>query len=140
MTDSRHAFLRLEAPGWQRSISTSARPGRHTLEQRVRLAAAKPGAAQPVLRFRGSLDRPPFAEITEVSPLPPTGATTELRSLEQILRIEAPALAAVAEIRVAGTARAWEIAAGQAHLDLGDAPDGPKLELTIACSLVEAHP
>lgn len=139
MTESRFGFLQLEAEGWRRNLSTSAPVGEHTVLQRVDLARERPGAANPVLRFRGNLDRPPFAEITEVNPLPPTRATTELYGLGQTLRIEAPALPAIAEIRVAGSACTWHLTADRALLTLGDARPGRALEISIACSLIEAQ-
>src|SRR5687768_1138420 len=47
------------------------------------------------LRFRGRLDRPALAEITETDPPPPsTGASTELRAEGPRLSIDAPALPA----------------------------------------------
>jgi hypothetical protein len=140
MTQSRYAFLQLEAPGWRRRVSTRAPTGRSELEQEVLLTANEPRPPVPVIRFRGTLDRPPFAEITELDPLPPTGARTELRAQGQTLRSEAPMLPACAEIRVTGSSHTWEIAASEARLEIaGGDPAATRLELSIVCTLLETE-
>jgi hypothetical protein len=131
MIDSRYAFLRLEAPGWRRTVSAHAPAGRRELEQVVLLTPDRRAAAPPLLLFHGRLDRPAFAEITEVSPLPPLDTTTTLSAAGRSLRIEAPGLPASAEVRVSGGGPAWEIADNGARLALGDV----ELEVRITCSL-----
>ncbi|HEY7206749.1 MAG TPA: hypothetical protein VH416_00800 [Gaiellaceae bacterium] len=132
MTESRHAFLRLDAPGWRRVVCNRAPAGRSELEQLVLLTSEQPEPPLPVLRFRGTLDRPAFAEITEVSPPQPTGAVTSLRADGPTLRIEARELPAVAEVHAAGGS--WELADGAAALVFEGARE---LELRIVCSLRE---
>jgi hypothetical protein len=140
MTESRYAFLTLDAEGWLRQASNRAPTGQRAIEQRLLLTANQPGMPPPVLRFRGALDRPPFAEITEVSPLPPTRATANLTALGPMLRIEASILPAVAEVRVDGSSATWELADDGARLVIeGDPPGVLQLELLITCSLREAQ-
>lgn len=139
MAESAYAFMHLDAPGWRRQVTNHAPDGRPELEQRVRLTADEPSPSTPILRFRGTLDRPAFAEITEVSPLPPTGAVTNLRAERATLEVEAHALPARAEVRVEGTSSSWSVAGCAAHLVVGDRA-GPELDLLIVCSLSETRP
>jgi hypothetical protein len=76
-------------------------------------AGALPGAR---LRFRGRLDRPALAEITETDPPAPTGATTELRADGPRLHVQAPELAA-AVVLDAGEGE-WLVERDTARLDL----------------------
>jgi hypothetical protein len=68
------------------------------------------------LRFRGRLDRPPLAEITETDPPSPTGAHTELHADGPRLRVEAPALPA--EFILDAGEGEWIVDDRGAHLDL----------------------
>lgn len=138
MTESSYAFLRVDTPGWHMTVSCRAPAGRRELEQRLLLTVDAPHPSAPVLRFRGMLDRPAFAEITEVSPLAPTGAETTLAARGDTLQISANTLPALAEIRVAGSSRSWQIAADGATLVLGAGHGSEReLEVLIRCSLCE---
>lgn len=136
MSDSRHAFLRLAGTGWRTDTEVDAVTDGACIEQRLWLSGG-PGAVPPELLFRGRLDRPAFAEITEVDPLPPTGATTELRAEANVLRVEASGLPALAEIAVTGEGGAWQIEGAEARLVLATPPSSGVLELAIACTLIE---
>jgi hypothetical protein len=122
-----------------RRVSGRACVGRPQLEQNVLLTADEQNSAYPTLYARGTLDRPTFAEITEVSPPEPTWATTSLSADASVLRIDAPALPAHAEIRVAGSARLWQIAGNEASLVIPRVDGESELELTIVCSLRETQ-
>jgi hypothetical protein len=137
MTESRFAFLRLETSGWERRVWNRAPSDQRELEQRWRLTVSAPNAQHPVLHFEGSLDRPAFAEITEVTPLPPTGATTNLHAETRTLRIDAPNLPARAEIHVEGSSCSWEIANGAAHLVIDGRERATSVQVLITCSLRE---
>jgi hypothetical protein len=138
MIESRFAFLRLEAPGWRRQARTSAPAGGRELEQRWRLTAEQSNPSHPVLHFQGTLDRPAFAEITEVSPPPPTEATTSLRADAHTLWIDACDLPAIGTIRVTGSSCSWEVTRNTASLviDRGE-PATAGVDVVIVCSLSE---
>jgi hypothetical protein len=133
MVDSRYAFLELDAAGWRSTAVTTAVAGRPAIEQRWKLTALRADTAAPVLRFRGRLDRPALAEITETDPPRPTGATTVLRAAGRTLHVDAPELPARAEIDVDGPGCAWELAAHGAQIVLADRPP----EVAVRCSLSE---
>jgi hypothetical protein len=138
MTESRYAFLRLLAPGWRWQVHNRAPAGLREIEQRVQLTPAEPNPSRPVLHFQGTLDRPPFAEITEVSPPLPTGAATCLRTDAGTLWIDAGDLPALAEVRAPGSSRSWELADDAARLVVDGADAGASdLEVLIVCSLRE---
>jgi hypothetical protein len=78
----------------------------------------------------GQLERPPFAEITEVSPLPSVPSRTSTSAEGTALRIVEPALPAVARLRVTlsgGTTTGWRVDADAARLPISwdprQAPD-----------------
>jgi hypothetical protein len=140
MIESRFAFLRLDSPGWGRQVHADAPAGRNELEQRWRLTAEEHDPPHPVLHFRGTLDRPAFAEITEVSPPPPTGATTSLHAETRMLRVQARDLPALATIRVTGSSLAWKVAGGAASLVVDrHEPTGAGLDVLVVCSLSESE-
>jgi hypothetical protein len=122
MADSRFAFLALEAGSWH----VAPVPQRPTVEQDLALRSER-----PVLRFRGTLDRPALAEITETDPPQPTGATTRVLVVGARLRVEAPELPAAVEIDVDGTRASWEPTGDGARLLL----DRSESELRISCTL-----
>jgi hypothetical protein len=137
MVEARHAFLRLRTRGVARhDVAVDAVAGEPAVEQRHSLVAAEDQTAQLTLIARGRLDRPPLAEITEVSPLAPTRAVTILRPEGMRLRLSAPALAIAATIDVAAgsvTSGQWNLAgAGAAELDLRWTG---RLELVVRCTL-----
>ena len=166
LTLARHAALRLTGavpvvvpdphrPGRPR-WSGRDRAGRHEAEAWA--AAAQPGVVQrhiwragPDLRPRrlalvvpGRIERPPFAEITEVSPLPPLPCRASATAEGTVLHVTEPALPAVARVRVTvagGVTSGWRIDARTARLPISwDPRQEPTLELTIACALAPENP
>jgi hypothetical protein len=136
MVDSQFAFLALKAEGWRRTVSVAAVAGQPAIEQRQTLTAEVPNPLPPILSFRGTIDRPALAEITETNPPQPTGATTHLRAVAQTLQIDAPELPARAEIHVAAIESGWELIGGDARLVLKpDAAGVSELTVLIRCSL-----
>jgi hypothetical protein len=133
MVESRFAFLELDAEEWRSTVSTMAPAGVRAIEQRRKLVARRPGAAAPVVRFRGRIDRPALAEITETDPPRPTGATTALRAAGSTLHLDTPGLPAHAAIDVAPSSSAWELSVDGAWMAL----DPRALDVTIRCSLAE---
>ena len=131
MVERRFAFLELQATDWQGTAATIAAADRPTIEQRWTLRALRPDPAAPSLRFRGRLDRPALAEITETDPPPPTGATTMLRAICRILHVDSPELPARAEIDVDAAGSVWDLGAEDAQIVLTGCP----LDVTIRCSL-----
>jgi uncharacterized protein len=96
------------------------------------------------LVFSGRIERPSFAEVTEVSPLPPLPSHTSTTADGTVLRMAAPALPAVARVTVTlagGTTPGWRVEAGAARLPIRwDPSRDPTLELTVACALAPADP
>jgi hypothetical protein len=134
MVESRFAFLDLDADGWRSTVSTIAPTGVGVIEQRRQLVARHLRAAAPVVRFRGRIDRPALAEITETDPPRPTVATTTLRATGSSLHLDTPALPAHAEIHVSQSS-GWEISEHGACIALD--PTARALDVTIRCSLAE---
>ena len=132
LVDPRSAFLRAAPPARREPSEpmASAEPGSRTVTQVWRLG----DGVDRVLRVTPRLDRPALAEITEVSPAPPTGAVTELAALGSRLVVRAAALPAVATVDVDGApgGATWQIAASAAELRLGREVDA----LTITVTLV----
>jgi hypothetical protein len=139
MVESRYCFLELDAEDWRSTFSTIAPAGARAIEQRRKLVARRGDARAPIVRFRGRIDRPAFAEITETDPPRPTGATTTLRAAGSALHLDAPGLPAHAEIDVAPPSSAWELSADGAciALDPSEAATARALDVTIRCSLAE---
>jgi uncharacterized protein len=92
----------------------------------------------------GRLERPPFAEITEVSPLPPAPGQTSTTTDGANLRLVQPELPAVAYLWVAlsgGTTTGWRVDAGTARLPISwDPRQDPACVLTVTCALAPDHP
>jgi uncharacterized protein len=92
----------------------------------------------------GRLERPPFAEITEVSPLPPVPGQTSSTAAGTALRLVEPELPAVACLRVTvsgGTTTGWRVDADAARLPISwDPQQDPTLVLTVTCALAPDHP
>lgn len=89
------------------------------------------------LRFRGRLDRPALAEITETDPPAPTGARTELHADGPRLRIDAPALPA-GLVLDAGQGE-WIVEGGAAHLDVELAPHS-QTTIRLRCTAATTGP
>lgn len=139
MVESRFAFLDVDADDWRSTVSTIATAGVRVIEQHRKLVARHPGAAAPVVRFSGRIDRPALAEITETDPPRPTGATTTLRASGSALHLDTPGLPAHARIDVAPASSSWELSEGGACIALSPSAgrEAPALDVTIRCSLAE---
>jgi hypothetical protein len=137
MTAERHAFLRLQVRHVAgHEVETTAADGESCIEQRHALLAAAGETAKLTLLVRGRLDRPALAEITEVSPLPPTGAGTLATPDGARLRLAAPDLPAGVTVEVAAGGRPparWNgIGADAAQLVLEWTG---RLELVVRCTV-----
>jgi hypothetical protein len=138
MTDGRHAFLSVEldgalpelradpsdarCPRWRAGgteVEVSAEVDAEHVRQTWRIARRGGPAPAVRLRLRGRLDRPALAEITELDPPTPTGATTRRQPGTDGVVIESPELRATFTVRVAGASVAW-------------APDGDALAGTLS--------
>jgi hypothetical protein len=97
-----------------------------------------------VLVASARLQRPPFAEITEVSPLPPLPSLASTTTAGTTLRLHEPALPAEARVDVAvagGVTEGWRVDADAARLPISwDPGREPTLEVTVTCSLVPDDP
>jgi len=166
LTLARHAVLRLAGavpvvvpdprPSGRARWSGVDRGGRYEVEAWA--AAAQPGVVQRHvwragldLRPRrlevvvsGRIERPSFAEITEVSPLPPLPCRVSTTADGTVLHLTEPALPAVARVRVTvtgGATSGWRTAADTARLPISwDPRQGPTLELTMTCALAPGSP
>jgi hypothetical protein len=92
----------------------------------------------------GRIERPPFAEITEVSPLPPLPSRSSTTAEGTVLHVIEPSLPAVAWLRVAisgGTTGGWRVDAGAARLAISwDPVREPTLEVEVTCALAPDNP
>jgi uncharacterized protein len=92
----------------------------------------------------GRLERPPFAEITEVSPLPPLPTQASRTADGMALGVVEPELPAVARLRVGlsgGATTGWRVDADAARLPISwDPRQDPTLVLTVTCALAPDHP
>jgi hypothetical protein len=97
-----------------------------------------------VLVVAGRLQRPSFAEITEVSPLPPLPPAASTTVQGTVLRLHDRALPAVARLEVAvagGAAEGWRVDADAARLPIAwDPGREPTLEITVTCALAPEDP
>jgi uncharacterized protein len=92
----------------------------------------------------GRIERPPFAEITEVSPLPPLPYRATTTAEGTALHVTEPVLPAVVWLRVAiagGVTEGWQVHADAARLPISwDPRQEPTLEVTVTCALVPDNP
>jgi hypothetical protein len=92
----------------------------------------------------GRIERPPFAEITEVSPLPPLPSRSSMTAEGTVLHVMEPSLPAVAWLRVAisgGTTGGWRVDADAARLAISwDPRREPALEVEVTCALAPDNP
>jgi uncharacterized protein len=97
-----------------------------------------------VLVASGRLQRPPFAEITEVSPLPPLPSLASAAAHGTVLRLRDRALPAAARLDVAvagGATGGWRVDADAARLPISwDPGREPTLEITVTCALAPGDP
>jgi hypothetical protein len=153
MTDPLHAFLAVEldgsppdlacdladadAPAWSAPgigvIASAAADG--GILQRLSLG---PGVREVRVRLRGRLDRPALAEITELDPPPPTGASTHLATGHGTVTLSAPALPATVTLAVTGAHVRWT----RASAELVGNVDGGRhgFTLDIRAGSDTAHP
>jgi hypothetical protein len=139
-------------PRW----SGADRAGSHRAEAWA--AAGRPAVTQrhlwragPDLRPRrlvlvasARLQRPSFAEITEVSPLPPPPSAASTTAEGTVLHLRDRALPAAARVEVAvtgGTTEGWRVDAGAARLPIAwDPRRESTLELTLTWALAPGDP
>jgi hypothetical protein len=97
-----------------------------------------------VLVASARLQRPSFAEITEVSPLPPLPSAASTSARGTVLRLRDRALPAAARVEVAvagGTTEGWRVDADTARLSISwDPGRDPTLEVTVTCVLAPDDP
>jgi hypothetical protein len=122
-----------------------AAAGRPAVTQRHVLSAGPDRRPrQLVLVASGRLQRPSFAEITEVSPLPPLPSLASCTAKGTMLLVRDQALPAVARLDVAvagGVAGGWRVDAGPARLPISWDPErDPTLEITVTCALAPEDP
>ncbi len=155
MTLGDHAFLalsvdgvlpRLEpddsdpmAPRWSvtgiESRATTA-PGDVVIRQSWSFEPAEGRRPAVAIRVRGRIDRPALAEITELDPPHPTGATTAWDVDGQILRVRSPELPASFAIAVEGAAAiVWQPTADEVVGTIAWREGEGSLAFTIAVGL-----
>jgi len=111
MTDSHFTWLRVENAGaGARAGPAVGAPGSHRLVQHWEVDPN----ARPLVRVTGRLDRPPLAEITEIDPPGPTGATTTMRAEGSRLVVRSAELPALATVEV--TNGHWSVGGTEAAL------------------------
>jgi uncharacterized protein len=97
------------------------------------------GPRRVVLVASARLRRPAFAEITEVSPLPPLPSAASTTAGGTVLRLRDRVLPAAARVEVTvagGTTDGWRVDADAARLPIAwDPRREPTLELTVTCTL-----
>jgi hypothetical protein len=97
-----------------------------------------------VLVASARLQRPPFAEITEVSPLPPLPSLASTTAQGTVLDLRDRALPAAARLEVVvagGDAEGWRVDADAARLPIAwDPGREPTLEVTVTCALAPDDP
>jgi len=128
MTDAAHAFLVVELDGSPPALAADlagadvaswSAPGIRVTSSGApdggirQLWTIEGGVREVRVRVRGRLDRPALAEITELDPPPPTGATTVLTAVDATVTVAAIALPATVLIRVGGPAMRWAEADGE---------------------------
>jgi hypothetical protein len=97
-----------------------------------------------VLAAPARLQRPSFAEITEVSPLPPLPSAASATATGTVLELRDRVLPATARVDVAvagGTTEGWLLDADAARLAIAwDPRREPTLEATVTCALATDDP
>ena len=156
MTEAAHAFLVVEldgsppaldlrvadvdAPAWSGAgvtVVASAEPS-GAICQRWSIPRS---AGQVRVRLRGRLDRPSLAEITELNPPSPTGATTTLEPADGAVTVSAPALPATQVVTVRGAPIDWARVGGELVGTVRPMGRDPlELEIVVATPGVSAMP
>ena len=119
-------------------------PGPAVTLRHVWRAGPDPRPRRVELVASARLQRPAFAEITEVSPLPPPPSAASATARGTVLQLHDRALPAAARLDVAvagGSAEGWRLEAGAARLPIAwDPRREPTLELTVTCTLAPDGP
>lgn len=144
LAEGSSAFLRLTgvADGVEVAAAVEAEPGSDAIEQR--LCLRRKDRAQPQtlrLLFRGRLDRPALAMITEsgaVQPAAPAG--NGLRAMGTELRLWAPEIAteattSVEAVQATVLAGGWRVEGERAELSLAWPGESAEMELVVRCRL-----
>jgi uncharacterized protein len=95
----------------------------------------------PVFRFAGRLQRPPYAEITDTAPLPPLPTTTHVQANGDMLVVDSPNLRSTATIRViTDPPAAWSVDSPMtATCALAAPEDRGQLDVLVQCRLHTDH-
>jgi hypothetical protein len=128
MADPHLAVLTVDSAS---TVDRTAPAGRRAVEQRYVAAGGR-----VVIRFTGRLDRPAYAEVTDVSPLPPLGLVPSLdaRGPQLCVGTGRPNLAATIDVRLPlGLDTGWTITTPTSALLEFDIRHGA--ELVVACAL-----
>ncbi|MGH8823828.1 MAG: glycoside hydrolase family 125 protein [Jiangellaceae bacterium] len=130
------AAWRVRGPGWQARANVWALPDRPVVVQRYEIEPS--GADRLRLRFAGRLDRPGYAEITPVGPIPPALGRSTVVADGPALELTAPGtdplVSASVEASAHGGALAgWDIDDGGASLEVtwDSAVSAVELRLTV---------
>jgi uncharacterized protein len=140
MADPGNAFLALEPlpEGIAIDWSVQAPAGECSISQELRLRATGTGPPPALrLRFRGRIDRPALAMITEVGrPPSPMAVRTRLTAEGARLHANTPGLPAQAAILVEAPAGgSWHVAGDDAELSLPWPANLHALDLRVTCEL-----
>lgn len=136
-TQDRYAFLWLRCAG-DVHVEESASATGPSIATRYRIGRPASDERPIVIGYHGRLDRHPYAEITDISPLPPLRTANRLRLNGSALRVEAPSLPATAiiTVRLAGghTAGWSRTGSGGAQMAV-DWAGAEQILITVECSL-----
>jgi len=134
MTDPHFAWLRVENAGpAARAGPAVGAPGSHRLVQHWEVDPS----LRPLVRVTGRIDRPPLAEITEIDPPGPTGATTTMRAEGSRLVVQSAELPALATVEV--TTGRWSVQGTEAALQAGPGARSLDIAVTLVPDAVVAE-
>lgn len=120
---------------WAAEVTAWAEPGRRTVTQLWRIRPETPGGVDLV--FAGRLDRPGYAEITPIGPVPPQLGPSRLRVSDTRLEVTAPERRALATAAVTVATRnavaAWSLTDTGANLSVtwDDTPSAIELRVEV---------
>lgn len=154
MAEAAHAFLTVEIGGEPASLEADAsdppvprwtgegidvsiggRADDDAIVQVWRVERSSNQARRVSVRLRGGIDRPALAEITELDPPSPTGATTVMGRIGEGVRLTAPLLGAEATLRIEGADADWQVEGGEAAALLAWPYDRAELRFTLTVRL-----
>ena len=126
--DPARSVWSLSGPGWQSTVTVRPTPGEPTVVQRHLIRTSGPGRLR--ISFAGRLDRPEYAMITPVGPVPPRLPPTRVTARGLVLDLaspdqESPVASITVSCHDAGTGT-WMAHDGATRLDLlwdGTAPE-----------------